>query len=43
MMTYDESKLVDEIIAENIGKKDNPLNGLTFAQILELAKSRKES
>lgn len=37
--TDEEISLIDAYIAKYIGTKNNPLNGLTFKEILQLAKS----
>lgn len=37
----EDARILEEAIARHRGKKNNVLNGLTFKQILELAKQGK--
>lgn len=37
----EDARILEEALARHRGKKNNPLTGLTFKQILELAKQGK--
>lgn len=37
-LSVEDSKIVEKYIKKFLGKKNNPLNGLKFKEILDLAK-----
>lgn len=37
-LSVEDSEIIEKYVKKFLGKKNNPLNGLTFKEILDLAK-----